>query len=140
MMNFDLERFVKAQSTSYSQALNELRQGRKQSHWMWYIFPQIEGLGRSETARFYALSGKAEARTYLDHPVLGARLLETTGAMLTHSSQSAYAILGSPDDLKFRSSMTLFAAVSEKGSPFERALDAFFDAEPDQATLDLLKA
>ncbi|MFD1745670.1 DUF1810 domain-containing protein [Rhizobium helianthi] len=137
-MQFDLDRFITAQATLYPRALQELREGRKQSHWMWFIFPQLAGLGRSETARFYALSGKAEAQAYRQHPLLDSRLVEATRAMLGHSSKSAFAILGSPDDLKFCSCMTLFAAISEKGSPFERALEQFCDGKPDQTTLGLL--
>ncbi|MGN7293908.1 DUF1810 domain-containing protein [Rhizobium sp. SAFR-030] len=131
----DLARFVSAQESIYSQALRELIAGRKHSHWMWFIFPQIEGLGRSATARHYAISGRAEAQAYAAHPLLGPRLLECTQAMLTHAGRTAQEIFGSPDDLKFRSSMTLFAAISEKGSPFERALDQFCDGRPDGETL-----
>lgn len=105
---------------------------------MWFIFPQVEGLGRSETARFYAIQGRPEARAYLDHPILGRRLLECTQAMLRHQNQSALDILGSPDDFKFRSSMTLFAEVSATRSLFEQALETFFEGEKDQATLTRL--
>ncbi len=122
----------------YTDALEELRAGRKRSHWMWFIFPQIEGLGRSETARFYALANMDAAKAYLGHPTLGQRLLDCTNTMLTHKRRTAHDILGSPDDLKFRSSMTLFMAASEKGSPFERALQQFYGGEPDQATLSRL--
>ncbi|MCY1666229.1 DUF1810 domain-containing protein [Rhizobium sp. SL86] len=131
----DLARFLAAQQPVYDQALQELRDGRKRSHWMWFIFPQIEGLGHSAMAERYAISGRAEAEAYLAHPLLGARLRDCTEAMLTHKDRSAHAILGSPDDLKFRSSMTLFDAVSKKGSAFGQALLQFYDGEPDDATL-----
>lgn len=131
----DLARFLAAQQPVYDQALQELRDGRKRSHWMWFIFPQIEGLGHSAMAERYAISGRAEAEAYLAHPLLGARLRDCTAAMLTHKDRSAHAILGSPDDMKFRSSMTLFDAVSKKGSAFDQALLQFYDGEPDDATL-----
>ncbi|MBB4143837.1 DUF1810 domain-containing protein [Rhizobium rhizoryzae] len=138
MSSHDLQRFLDAQQPVYTDALEELRAGRKRSHWMWFIFPQIEGLGRSETARFYALANMDAAKAYLGHPTLGQRLLDCTNTMLTHKRRTAHDILGSPDDLKFRSSMTLFMAASEKGSPFERALQQFYGGEPDQATLSRL--
>lgn len=135
---FQLQRFVAAQQPVFRTALQELQEGRKRSHWMWFIFPQIAGLGRSPMAVTYALAGRAEAEAYLAHPVLGPRLRDCTSAMLSQGGRSAHAILGSPDDLKFRSSMTLFAAVSEKGSLFEQALRQFHDGAPDPATLDIL--
>ena len=138
MTTSDLSRFVEAQRHIYPEVLAELSAGRKRSHWMWFIFPQIAGLGRSETAQFYALNDLDEAKAYLDHPVLGARLLECTRAMLDHKRRTAHDILGTPDDLKFRSSMTLFMQASEKGSLFERALLQFYGGEPDQATLGRL--
>lgn len=138
MSSHDLQRFLDAQQPVYTDALEELRAGRKRSHWMWFIFPQIEGLGRSETARFYALANMDAAKAYLGHPTLGQRLLDCTNTMLTHKRRTAHDILGSPDDLKFRSSMTLFMAANEKGSPFERALQQFYGGEPDQATLSRL--
>jgi uncharacterized protein (DUF1810 family) len=134
-----LRRFIEAQAPVYAQALDELRRGAKRSHWMWYIFPQLAGLGHSSTARFYAIADQPEAEAYLAHPLLGSRLVECTQAMLMHPDKSAHAILGSPDDLKFRSSMTLFNAMSEadgkKGSPFGQALLTFYDGRPDEATL-----
>ncbi len=134
-----LQRFIEAQAPVYAQALDELRRGAKRSHWMWFIFPQIAGLGHSATARFYAIADRPEAEAYLAHPLLGSRLVESTQAMLMHPDKSAHAILGSPDDLKFRSSMALFDAVSEedgkKGSPFRQALQQFYDGRPDEATL-----
>ncbi|TGU14628.1 DUF1810 domain-containing protein, partial [bacterium M00.F.Ca.ET.156.01.1.1] len=135
---FNLERFVTAQQNIYEVALSELRAGLKRSHWMWFIFPQLHGLGRSETARFYAILGRAEAEAYLTHPMLGPRLVECTTAMLQHTDLSARDILGSPDDLKFRSSMTLFGAVAERDSPFQPALDMFYAGARDQSTLRLL--
>src|SRR5690606_23731357 len=119
-----LERFVRAQDGVYPQALSELRAGDKQSHWMWFVFPQIAGLGRSSTARFYALADRAEAEAYLKHELLGPRLTECTGALLGWAGKrSAEAILGSIDALKFRSSMTLFEACAADPAPFARALD-----------------
>lgn len=135
MDRFNLQRFIEAQDGLWSQALAEIQRGRKQSHWIWFIFPQIAGLGHSQTARFYAISGRPEAEAFLAHPTLADRLLTATQAMLQHSNLSAHQILGSPDDLKFRSSMTLFATISKKGSPFEQALAQFYGGKPDEATL-----
>ncbi|WP_424926331.1 DUF1810 domain-containing protein [Agrobacterium pusense] len=137
-MKFNLERFVTAQQNIYEVALSELQAGLKRSHWMWFIFPQLRGLGRSETARFYAISGRAEAEAYLTHPVLGPRLVECTTAMLWHTDLSAHDILGSPDDLKFRSSMTLFGAVAGRDLSFQAALDRFYAGVRDESTLRLL--
>jgi uncharacterized protein (DUF1810 family) len=137
-MAFDLERFVAAQRGIYDQALGELRAGRKQSHWIWFVFPQLAGLGRSETARFNGISGAAEARAYLAHPLLGRRLRECAEALLAHAGQRPEAILGSVDALKLRSSMTLFEAVAADPAPFVAVLDAFFGGERDAATLNLL--
>ena len=137
--NFDLEHFVSAQEPVYEQALEELRAGRKRSHWMWFIFPQLAGLGRSATAIHFAIVSRAEAQVYLDHPVLGARLRECTQAMLAVEGRSLSLILGFPDDLKFRSSMTLFAELAEPGSPFHSALAKYCDGKPDPKTLELLE-
>jgi uncharacterized protein (DUF1810 family) len=137
-MQFDLMRFVDAQAPVYAQVLDELRRGQKRSHWMWYIFPQVAGLGFSIMSQRFAIGSKAEAAAYLDHPLLGVRLIECTEAMLLHKHLSAHAILGSPDDTKFRSSMTLFDMVSKKGSPFERALVQFYHGQRDEKTLALL--
>ena len=137
-MSFDLERFVTAQQSTYDRALNELIAGRKQSHWMWFIFPQIRGLGRSETARFYAISGRPEAEAYLAHPVLGSRLEDCTRAMLSHSDLSANDILGSPDDLKFHSSMTLFSEIAGQSPLFRGALELFYRGAQDRQTLGIL--
>jgi uncharacterized protein (DUF1810 family) len=135
---YDLSRFVAAQADSYGQALAELRAGAKSSHWMWFVFPQIAGLGRSPTARFYAIGSEAEARAYLAHPLLGARLRESTIAFLAHRGSSAEAILGSIDAIKLRSSMTLFERVGGAADPFRACLDAFFGGERDEVTLRLL--
>ena len=137
---FDLNRFLDAQHESYAIALGEIRGGRKQSHWMWFIFPQIDGLGSSPTARHYAIKSRDEAAAYLRHPLLGARLLECAQAALSVHRRSARDIFGSPDDLKLRSSATLFAAVAPKRSVFERLLERYFKGQPDQRTLDLLSA
>ena len=134
----DLDRFVAAQADIYAQALAELAAGRKQSHWMWFVFPQIAGLGRSPTATFYAIANAAEARAYLAHPLLGPRLVACTQAVLAHRDRSAEAIFGGIDAAKLRSSMTLFEAVADDPAPFAAVLDAFFDAERDPATLSLL--
>ena len=137
---FDLARFVEAQQASYAQALEELRAGRKRTHWMWYVFPQLAGLGRSFMAERYAIGNRAQAQAYLAHPVLGARLAECAEALLGIGQRSAHQVMGSPDDLKLRSSMTLFAQVAPPGSVFERVLARYFEGEPDPVTLRLLGA
>ena len=129
----DLERFVKAQDGIYERALAEIVAGDKRSHWMWFVFPQIAGLGLSPTAQLYAITGRAEASAYLAHPVLGPRLRECTKAVLSHEAQ----FFPFPDDLKLRSSMTLFAEVADDPTPFRDVLDRFYDG-PDQRTLHLL--
>lgn len=135
---FDLHRFVAAQAPLYAQAMSELRDGRKRSHWMWFIFPQIAGLGHSAMAHRYAIASRHEAVAYLKHPVLGSRLRECTETVCGIEARSIGEIFGSPDDLKFRSSMTLFEAVS--GDPlFRSALDKFCAGESDPATLAILK-
>jgi uncharacterized protein (DUF1810 family) len=134
----DLARFVEAQAGVYDRALAEIRRGRKSSHWMWFIFPQIAGLGSSSTARRYAIQSRAEAEAYLAHPVLGPRLVECAEAALAVEGRTAFEVFGSPDDLKLRSSATLFAQVSPPGSVFERLLAKYFDGEPDEKTLRLL--
>ena len=135
----NLQRFINAQSSSYQTALSEIKNGRKRSHWMWFIFPQIQGLGFSETARFYALADAQEAREYLAHSVLGARLLEICQALLGLASSDAHAIFGSPDDLKLKSSMTLFASLGT--SPvFRQVLDKFYGGTQDDKTLRILAA
>ena len=135
---FNLERFVEAQDSVFQQVTSELRAGRKMSHWMWFIFPQIQGLGRSPTAIEYAISGLDEARAYLAHPILGPRLKECTQLVLHVENRSVAQIFGSPDDMKFRSSMTLFAQVSPGDDIFLRALQKYFRAVPDHMTLDSL--
>ncbi len=134
----DLQRFVDAQQSIYDRALAELNAGHKQSHWMWFIFPQIAGLGHSDMARRYAIKDASEAAAYLKHPVLGPRLEECAAALLAHAERPARQILGSPDDMKLRSSMTLFAAVAPEHTTFQAVLDAFFAADPDPATLSRL--
>ena len=139
----DLGRFVAAQAPVYAQARDELADGRKRTHWMWFVFPQLRGLGRSAMAHRFGIASRAEAEAYLAHPLLGARLVECTGLMLAAGAAagaSARSILGAPDDLKFHSSMTLFAAVAAPNGPFAAALDRYFDARPDGATLRLLAA
>ena len=136
----DLQRFVDAQRDDHAVALEEIRRGRKASHWMWYVFPQLAGLGSSPTARQYAIRGLAEAEAYLRHPLLGPRLVEATEAALAVEGRSAREVFGSPDDLKLRSSATLFAQVSPDGSVFHRLLDRYFDGSPDPRTLALLGA
>lgn len=133
---YKLERFVLAQDRIFDRVLSELRSGIKMSHWMWFIFPQIRGLGRSPTAIEYAISGRDEARAYLQHPILGARLKECTKLVLDIENRSAEEIFGSPDHMKFRSSMTLFAQVSPEDDIFQRALQKYFCGIPDCRTLD----
>ena len=134
----DLSRFMEAQGHSYEVALAEIKRGKKQSHWMWYIFPQIQGLGQSEISRFYAIKDKDEAAAYLKHPVLGARLVEICNALLKLPSNSAHEIFGSPDDLKLKSSMTLFSALENTNPVFQAVLNKFFSGEPDFNTLKKL--
>ena len=135
----DLERFILAQKNSYTAALAELEDGSKQTHWMWFIFPQLRGLGRSFNAQFYGLADATEARAYLDHPVLGERLRTCTRAMLRHArTSSAFDILGSPDDLKFRSCMTLFSVIAPDEKLWRQAIDDFYGGESDRLTLNLL--
>jgi uncharacterized protein (DUF1810 family) len=139
MASSGLSRFVEAQQDVFETALAELRAGRKRSHWMWFVFPQLRGLGRSSTAAFYGIASLDEARAYLAHPVLGPRLREATHAVLRHAGRSALEIFGSPDDLKFRSSMTLFAiAAEDAGEPFAEALRQFYGGAADEATERLL--
>jgi uncharacterized protein (DUF1810 family) len=135
---YDLARFVAAQEPVYAQALGELRRGRKQSHWMWFVFPQLAGLGLSATSRHFAIRSLDEARFYLDHPLLGSRLRQCTDAVLVHAGKQAERIFGGIDAAKFRSSMTLFAAASDAEARFTAALQAFFAGEHDPATLRLL--
>ncbi|MBD2751285.1 DUF1810 domain-containing protein [Spirosoma validum] len=133
----NLNRFLDAQERDYPRALAEIKNGRKQSHWMWYIFPQISGLGFSETAKFYSIRNPEEASAYLEHPVLGRRLIEITNAILHIDGKTANQILGSPDDLKLRSSMTLFSLLANTDPVFQAVLDKFFNGVPDQRTVDI---
>ena len=136
--SFDLQRFVTAQAGVYDQAVAELAVGAKRSHWMWFIFPQLAGLGSSPTAQFYAIGSLEEARGYLAHRVLGPRLLASTEAVNAVEGRSAHAIFGSPDDLKFRSSMTLFQVAAPNEPRFAAALAKYFAGEPDPRTLEIL--
>jgi uncharacterized protein (DUF1810 family) len=140
MDTHDLQRFVDAQERggTYEQALAELRAGRKTSHWMWFVFPQRAGLGQSAMSRTYAIASAAEARAYLDHPLLGPRLVECAEALLAHDDIAAREILGEIDAVKLRSSMTLFTAVAPEQPVFQRVLDRYFDGEGDPATSDWL--
>jgi uncharacterized protein (DUF1810 family) len=135
---FDLDRFVRAQEGVHEVALAELRRGRKSSHWMWFVFPQLAGLGRSATAERYAVTGVDEARAYLAHPVLGPRLREVTDAAATAPASSAAALMGGVDALKLRSSMTLFAAVAPDPAPFRAVLERWWDGAEDDRTTALL--
>jgi uncharacterized protein (DUF1810 family) len=135
---YNLERFVIAQDRVFKQVLSELQSGTKVSHWMWFIFPQIRGLGHSPISLEYAISSRDEARSYLRHPVLGLRLKECTRLVLLVEERSAFEIFDEPDDMKFRSSMTLFAQVSSDDDIFERALKKYFGGVPDRLTLNRL--
>ena len=135
---YGLTRFVEAQEQDYEQALSEIKKGRKSSHWIWYIFPQFEGLGFSLMSRRYSIKSLAEAKAYLAHPILGPRLLECAEAALQVEGLSAFDIFGSPDDMKLRSCATLFAAVAPAGSVFDRLLDKYFEGQRDDKTLNLI--
>jgi uncharacterized protein (DUF1810 family) len=135
----DLGRFLEAQEDVYEQALGELRAGRKRSHWMWFIFPQFDGLGTSPTSRRFAIRSLDEARAYLRHPVLGPRLTECTEAVMELQGLTARQVFGTPDDRKFRSSMTLFELVSGPESPFASALETYFSGERDARTIELVR-
>jgi uncharacterized protein (DUF1810 family) len=137
---YDLDRFVRAQEGDYQQALSEIMSGRKRSHWMWFIFPQIDGLAFSSTSKLYSIKSIDEARVYFEHAVLGPRLLKCAEAVVGVDNRSATEIFGSPDDLKLRSCATLFASVSPSGSVFERILEKYFRGERDGKTLQLLGA
>jgi uncharacterized protein (DUF1810 family) len=135
---YNLERFVQAQERDFEQAVSEIRNGRKRSHWMWYIFPQFDGLGSSWTSKQYSVKSVAEAKAYLAHPILGVRLVECAEATLLVEHLSALEIFGSPDDMKLRSCATLFAYVSSEGSVFHRLLDKYFHGKPDDRTMRLI--
>ena len=134
----DLKRFLDAQKNDFERALAEIKRGRKQSHWMWYIFPQIAGLGSSETSRFYAVKNRAEAEIYMAHPVLGARLVEISEALLEIEGKTANQIFGSPDDMKLKSSITLFGALKNTNPIFQSVLDKYFNGTNDLRTLQLI--
>lgn len=134
---FDLRRFVDAQAPSYADAIAELKAGEKRSHWMWYVFPQYAGLGRSGMAERFAIRSIDEAKAYLRHRILGPRLVECAQAVLDVPGKTAHDIFGSPDDLKLRSSATLFSRISEPGSVFHRVLERYFEGQPDARTLEL---
>ena len=136
---FNLNRFIEAQTPIYDRVCSELRRGRKTSHWMWFIFPQIEGLGFSGMSRRYSISGLDEARAYLEHPVLGARLKECTELVCAVPDKTVHDILGSPDDLKFRSCMTLFCRASGEPNIFEDALKRYFSGQLDPLTLGRIR-
>jgi uncharacterized protein (DUF1810 family) len=134
----NLQRFVDAQKPDYEQVCAELRAGHKRTHWIWFIFPQMKGLGRSETASYYGIASRPEAEAYLAHPVLGPRLRECTRLVNLVEGRSIDQIFGYPDNLKFRSSMTLFAATAADNQIFEDALEKYFAGEPDPRTIELL--
>lgn len=136
---YNLQRFLTAQESVYTTVLAELRAGRKRSHWIWFIFPQIDGLGFSATSKYYAIKSADEARDYLAHPLLGSRLIECSQILLEIQGRSASAIFGFPDDLKLRSCMTLFASISDGGSVFAQVLEYYFQGQRDQKTIELLK-
>ena len=133
-----LNRFLEVQELMYATALEEIKKGEKESHWIWYIFPQLRGLGYSPKAYTYGINGLEEAKVYLDHPVLSSRLIEITEALLTHRGKDIEDIMGDIDALKLRSSVTLFALISEPKSVFHRVLEVFYDSKMDEMTLGLL--
>jgi uncharacterized protein (DUF1810 family) len=135
---YDLNRFVQAQEEDYAQAFAEIRSGRKRSHWMWYVFPQFDGLGHNAMSKRYSIKSVAEAQAFLRHPTLGPRLVECCEAALGVEGRSAHEIFGSPDDFKLRSCATLFARVSPGGSVFDRLLDKYFEGARDDRTLRLM--
>ena len=138
-MDSNLNRFLAAQENDYEQALAEVKSGRKRSHWMWYIFPQFAGLGRSETSKFYALKSLSEAQEYLEHSILGSRLCEITNALLEIENTNATQVFGNPDDLKLKSCMTLFSVVDESDDNiFKKVLEKYFEGHFDKKTLKLI--
>jgi uncharacterized protein (DUF1810 family) len=140
MDQYNLNRFIEAQMTTYEGAMLELTRGRKESHWVWYIFPQIEGLGRSDTAKLYSIKSLEEGRAYLEHPVLGQRLIEACEILLNLKDASIDEVMGFPDDLKLLSSMTLFEAVSDSNSIFTKMIEFYFDDERDETSLEIIKS
>ena len=138
-MNRDLQRFIKPHNQDFQTALGEIKGGKKTSHWMWYIFPQIKELGFSETAKYYGIESLEEATEFLQHPQLGQNLVTITSELLKLGSKNATSIFGTPDDMKLRSSMTLFSLVSPANPIFQQVLDKFFDGKKDDQTIELLK-
>ncbi|MCW3092689.1 MAG: calpastatin [Ferruginibacter sp.] len=136
----NLERFIDAQKHDYQIALSEVKQGRKRSHWMWYIFPQVQGLGFSEMSKVYAIKDLSEADAFLQHPVLGSRLINICNELLALKENDAHGIFGSPDDLKLKSSMTLFSSVNNPNPIFQKVLDKFFNGTKDNKTLRILES
>jgi len=137
--NYNLQRFLSAQGENIDSVILELNQGQKTGHWMWYIFPQVKGLGRSLTAEFYAIQSKDEAIAYLNHPVLGPRLLACTNSVNAHDNLTVEHIFGYPDYLKFQSCMTLFEGIASNENPFSEALGKFYGGVPDECTLKILE-
>ena len=135
----NLKRFLDAQSTSYEQALTEIKNGRKKSCWMWYIFPQYKGIGRSITSMEYAIQSQEEANVYINHPILGVRLLEITEAFLSLENKTAYEVLGKPDNLKIKSSMTLFDSIQNENDLFDSVLEKYFEGNRCRGTISGLK-
>ena len=140
MDQYNLNRFVEAQLVTYEIAMLELARGRKESHWVWYIFPQIEGLGKSDIAKLYSIKSLEEGRAYLEHPVLGQRLIEACEVLLSLKNTSIDEVMGFPDDLKLLSSMTLFELVSESNSIFTKIIKVYFDDERDEKSLGIISA
>ena len=139
MDQYNLNRFIEAQMTTYVGAMLELARGRKESHWVWYIFPQIEGLGRSDTAKLYSIKSLEEGKAYLRHPLLGPRLIEACEIILSLKDVSMDEVMGFPDDLKLLSSMTLFETLSDSSSIFTKIIEIYFDDERDEASLEIIK-
>jgi len=139
MNQYNLNRFIEAQMATYEGAMRELARGRKESHWIWYIFPQIEGLGRSDTAKLYSIKSLEEGRAYLEHLVLGPRLVEACEILLSLKDASMDEVMGFPDDLKLLSSMTLFESISESNSIFTKIIEVYFDDQRDKASLMIIE-
>ena len=140
MDQYNLNRFIEAQMTTYEGAMLELTRGRKDSHWIWYVFPQIEGLGRSDTAKLYSIKSLEEGRAYLEHSVLGPRLINACEILLSLKDTSMEEVIGFPDDLKLLSSVTLFEAISEPNSIFTKIIEIYFDGESDKTSLEILES
>ncbi|ALJ00165.1 DUF1810 domain-containing protein [Rufibacter tibetensis] len=140
MKENSLQRFLSAQESAYEVALSEIKKGRKQSHWMWYVFPQMRGLGFSETAIFYGIQDAKEAKAFLQHPVLGSRLVQICETLLELEEKDAHRIFGSPDDLKLKSSMTLFSSLPQTTPVFRKVLEKFFNGHQDEKTLQILRS